>query len=259
MAAPELIVPSSPTIQWTHKKIITAKVNDIEAFKSYKDADADDADDDAPNRNQLKKDTSPKSLPSPGNWIQKTIKTKETEEESFKRYTDGAAAVVAPNELAHGEGSGCTKSPPVNPNTVPEIKIQTPPSSPSLSSSPSNWIRKTTSDKDNEEHLICTRTNKKMISVSPDKMEDDVDKPVAPSFIPSPHKSLWRPTVAQQFCSIEDDIAPIPLTPDRMSQVEDNRKRVRRNFQLRVKHQQAMIIRQRLANYRNGHPITTTD
>jgi hypothetical protein len=64
-----------------------------------------------------------------------------------------------------------------------------------------------------------------------------------------PRKSFWRPTVVQQ---VDEATVPIPLTADRLSHVEKNKKRVQRNFQLRVKHHQAVIVRQRL-NRRQEH------
>jgi hypothetical protein len=108
--------------------------------------------------------------------------------------------------------------------------------------SPRNWFRKKISPEDNEEHLISTSNIKKKISNSdtPSNSSKDDD-----SVTSSRRMSFWRPTVLKQL-SHEDTVA-IPLTPDRISQIEENKKRVQRTFQWRIKHHQAMIVRQRLA------------
>ncbi|KAG7351467.1 hypothetical protein IV203_010827 [Nitzschia inconspicua] len=111
-----------------------------------------------------------------------------------------------------------------------------------LPSPPKSWTRKNDHAEDNEDHLISTKVVEK-------------EDPISSSSSSKQRKlSLWRPTVLKPLSGSRGisirhspDTAPIPLTPERMVQVEENKRRVQRNFQYRVKHQQSMIVRQRLS------------
>jgi hypothetical protein len=188
---------------------------------------------------------------SPGNWIRQQKMDVKDEKETCKSNGDVPDAATHRNKVEKDEreGVGSTKPTSVDPVTVPEMRT--------ASASPtSDWIRENFNALDSEEHLISTCTIKKMKSFSRDKVGNGTES-VPESFIPSTHKRSWRATVRQQI-SCHEDMAPIPLTPERMMQVEENKNRVQRNFQWRVKHHHARMMRQRIANRTVG-PMTATD
>lgn len=178
----------------------------------------------------------------------------QREDQTIKSYRDEPPQEESPVE--EDEDIVSTK-PEQASSPVTREKMNIPPPS------PEKWTRRVVGPEDMEEHLISTSTIKKKKAPGGNiEIGDSHSTSSSRSSSRTIKRSFWRPTVLQQLrksgsssSSAREDTAPIPLTPDRMSQVEENKKRVQRNFQWRIKHHQAMLVRQKLAK-RNIPPTT---